>query len=312
MNIEEIVNKYKREEDRGDKIKIYDSNKPLGMHYGYYEKNTKTYVEAVINMDNQIANLLNLNIVKSSYNVLDAGCGIGATIIFLANKFPKINFYGINITPGEITLAKEFAKENKVENNTHFFIDDYNNTIFEKDFFDGIFALESLSYSKNKKKFFIEAKRILKPGGKLIIIDGFLKKDELNPFMQKMYKNFWEHKKYYFYSENEWRRKHLYNEWDNLPELDSVQKIISFLEELGFVDIIMKDISKNISLSRLWVSVNKIKNIFSSSKLEKDIEIKKPISKKITFSSILIFNILQILFSLKKATTYCEITAIKK
>ena len=54
------------------------------------------------------------------------------------------------------------------------------NTSYKKNFFDRIFTLESVIYSPNKKEFVKEMYRILKPNGKIIILDIFPKKYQFN------------------------------------------------------------------------------------------------------------------------------------
>lgn len=64
------------------------NKKNLGMHYGFWEKGTKTLHQAILNENKAVAQALK---IKKSDIVLDAGCGVGGTAIWLANN------YGIKI-----------------------------------------------------------------------------------------------------------------------------------------------------------------------------------------------------------------------
>ena len=61
-----------------------------------------------------------------------------------------------------------------------FKVADYCQTNFENESFTVIWALESVCYALNKKDFLAEAYRLLKPGGRLILADGFANKSEFS------------------------------------------------------------------------------------------------------------------------------------
>ena len=160
---------------------------PAGFHWGLFEKGTKTWREASVNMNNYVGKHLKLN-HDDEKEILDAGCGMGVVSLYLADIFPNVSFTGLTLAQNELELARDLSKRLKL-NNVEFFKKNYLNTEFSDSHFDGVFALESLSYAKRKDLFLDEMYRILKPGGKLIIIDGFRK--DMNPksFMYKIYKH---------------------------------------------------------------------------------------------------------------------------
>jgi len=119
--------------------------------------------------------------------ILDAGCGVGGTSIYLAKKYPRVTFTGISIAPSEVQFATELAAQNKVTENTRFLRNNYCNTKFPDGFFDGIIALESINYAQDTRGFFQEMYRVLKPGGRLVLLDGFRTQKHLSPMMQKAY-----------------------------------------------------------------------------------------------------------------------------
>ena len=161
-----------------DKIGRSDQGLFLGWHYGFYEKGIKDIREAMINMNNYIDRLLEIN-DETVMNILDAGSGVGSTSIHLAEKHPNCLFNGIVLTDNELKIAEYIKKEKSIEN-VHFKQGSYMNSGFSDNYFDRIFALESATYAPNKKEFITEMYRLLKPKGKLIIIDTFTKKYVLN------------------------------------------------------------------------------------------------------------------------------------
>lgn len=54
------------------------------------------------------------------FNLLDAGCGIGANIFYYSKKHPNAKFVGIDYLKERIKYAKDFNKNSNVE----FFVDD--------------------------------------------------------------------------------------------------------------------------------------------------------------------------------------------
>ena len=78
--------------------KIYDlfySKRTLGLHYGFWEKNTKTTEESIINTNKFVIKYLDIN---DNDTILDAGCGIGGTSIFIAKQSKGNRYYPIKET----------------------------------------------------------------------------------------------------------------------------------------------------------------------------------------------------------------------
>ena len=174
----------KDEKNQTEKIKYYYNEnqsfydffwmnkKNLAMHYGYWDENTKNRNEALFNENTFVAKALNL--VKDDV-VLDAGCGVGGTSIYIAEKYDA-KVVGISLMENQIEAAKKYAVRRKVENSVAFEIANYNNTKFDDNSFTKILAIESACHSENKEEFIKEAYRLLKPGGKLVVCDYFVNK----------------------------------------------------------------------------------------------------------------------------------------
>jgi cyclopropane fatty-acyl-phospholipid synthase-like methyltransferase len=122
--------------------------------------------------------------IKPHHVVLDAGCGVGGSSIYVSKKI-GCHTIGITLSSKQVDLAKQNASKNGVENVTEFYEMDYTNTSFADNSFDIIWAIETICHCSNNDKFLIEAYRILKPGGKIIIADYFQTKKELTPAEHK-------------------------------------------------------------------------------------------------------------------------------
>jgi len=105
-------------------------------------------------------------------DVLEIGCGKGFNSQFLAGQYPNVKFTGVDLTPLHIKVAMQ--KASKI-NNLSFQIGDFNKLDFPDESFDIVFAFECLCHAKQPQTPLAEIFRILRPGGQLIVFDGYRK-----------------------------------------------------------------------------------------------------------------------------------------
>lgn len=141
----------------------------MSMHYGYWDESTKRLRDALLRMNFKLAEL---GKIKADDRVLDAGCGVGGSSIFLA-KERGCQVSGITITPSQVERCQENALKNQVADRTDFRVDNYLDTSFEDNSFDVVWAIESVCYAPEKRDFLQEAYRLLRPGGRLVVADFF-------------------------------------------------------------------------------------------------------------------------------------------
>jgi len=143
--------------------------KALAVHYGIWYQNTRTFVEALQN-----TNLALLNLAGNLVNprVLDAGCGVGGSSFYLARTCgAKVT--GITLSEKQLAYANQQLARQKLAHLVDFKLEDYTQTSFPDHTFDLIWAIESVTSTRDKIKFGREVYRILKPGGILVLADYF-------------------------------------------------------------------------------------------------------------------------------------------
>lgn len=211
--------------------KWWCTDETLGIHYAYYDENTRSFKDAIYNMNALVGRLLDLEGNKPK-KILDAGCGVGGTSICLGKKHPNVQFIGITITPGQVKLGNRYIKQRKVKN-VKINLGDFNKTEFPSNYFDGVFAIESVGYTENIEDFINEMQRVLKPGGKLVVLDGFRTEVQINPVVQKIHESF------------------LFGRGYQKLDLPRLKTYVTLLEKKGFKEIYYKDISKNVARSQI-------------------------------------------------------------
>jgi cyclopropane fatty-acyl-phospholipid synthase-like methyltransferase len=216
-----------------DLLRVGIYNRTMAIHFGYYKKGIKNLEEAILQMNDYVAELLKLQ-NKKNLTILDAGCGVGGTSIYLSKKYPNVKFIGINLFPTQTSKAKDFAEKLDLKN-VHFTTANYMKTEFKDNSFDGIFALESSCYAPDHNDFVNEMYRILKPGARLVVVDCFRKTRDLNPMLNKIYKKFCK-------------------DFGNMnPAVLTDFKTI--LKKRGFSNVIIDDISKNARRSFVQLTI---------------------------------------------------------
>jgi SAM-dependent methyltransferase len=103
--------------------------------------------------------------------VLEAGCGIGAQTVILAQNSPLAHITSIDISAESLRQARQrIEKENIPQVN--FQQADIFNLPFGEESFDHIFVCFVLEHLPEPKPALMHLKRVLKPGGTLTVIEG--------------------------------------------------------------------------------------------------------------------------------------------
>jgi len=173
------------------------------MHHGYYGPDgnlKKERRQAQIDLIEELLGWAGVPTEKAlctPYRILDVGCGIGGSTLYLTQKFSsiaennlkldggvdrdfsrsagqnktgdRVTATGITLSPVQANRATERAKIAGLESNVNFLVADALNMPFPDESFDLVWSLESGEHMPDKIKFLQECCRVLKPGGTLIL-----------------------------------------------------------------------------------------------------------------------------------------------
>jgi cyclopropane fatty-acyl-phospholipid synthase-like methyltransferase len=153
------------------------------LHYGFWYEDTKSLPEAILNTNKFVVGAL---AVDSNDTILDAGCGVGGSCIHLAETIGA-RVEGITLSDVQLNIARRRASNSAAVRLLSFSRQDFCKTNFGKNTFSKVFGIESICYAQRKTDFLLEAYRIMKPGGRIAVVDLFLTKENLNAQEMKIY-----------------------------------------------------------------------------------------------------------------------------
>ncbi len=138
-------------------------------HFGYYPLGQENIQGAKAQelMNEQLA--LSLSLPEGS-KVLDAGCGEGSVALYLAKRC-KYEITGIDLLDFDLDRARQNVKRLGFKSQISFFQADYSDTGLPDSSFDAIYTMETLVHSPDFKRTITEFHRLLKPGGKLVLVE---------------------------------------------------------------------------------------------------------------------------------------------
>lgn len=188
----------------------------------YYEKNTRRFLrfhrdaatksihqplwkeahftlkEAVYYANELVLKEINSYPTKKNLTIIDLGCGVGSSLFYLSEKLDQsTTYYGISISETQINLAKkEVTNRIKIASSPtfHFIAADFTQLPTTIPSVDIAFSIEAFVHASAAEKYLVQISQRLKKGGKLILIDDFLRdgiiRKKLPPKAQKAIADF--------------------------------------------------------------------------------------------------------------------------
>ena len=150
----------------------------FNIHFGYWEWGVNPFDREamLLQMNREVLQRLQLPMGQPCY-VVDAGCGAGATLRYMAERLPETRFTGVTLAPWLLQLGWGMNKEAGLSNRIQLVKGDFQKMPLPDACADAVFCLESACYAegRGKVKLVKELHRVLKPGGRLVVVDAFRK-----------------------------------------------------------------------------------------------------------------------------------------
>jgi MPBQ/MSBQ methyltransferase len=203
-------------------------SKGFNMHLGFYRRGINPFdrEKMLEQLNLEVAGRLHLNSKKPAF-LIDLGCGMGAIARSVARNYSNAIIKGITIAPSQVKIASDLNADENVQNQIEILRGDYTALPFDDGSVDGVWAVESACYAEGsaKEDLIGDMARVLKPGGRFVVTDCFIKQPEkkLNAIVQRCYSS-------------------ACKNWA-LSEMPTLDHFVAALERHGFRDVSVEDIS---------------------------------------------------------------------
>jgi tocopherol O-methyltransferase len=150
------------------------------LHHGLWLDGSETPEAAVVGLVERVAEAGGIG---PGNRVCDVGSGYGATARLLARKFGA-RVTGYTLSERQWAVARS-AVQRGAGPRPRYVLGDWLENDLPREEFDVILALESTEHMQTKSRFFTEAWRLLRPGGRLIICAWILP-STLSPWQRRL------------------------------------------------------------------------------------------------------------------------------
>lgn len=190
-----------------------------GFHLGLDDGTCGTRDEALAASNEYLAGRAG---IQSGTRVLDAGCGVGGSSMWLA-RHRGASVVGITIAPEQVVIATRLAKEAGLDARATFHEMDFAATTFAPGSFDVVWNIESMCHAFDKREYLRHVLALLRPGGRFVCLEPFSRDGEQDAAVMKAMCQNW-----------------------SMPPLPSVAQVREWLRDVGFVGVESEDVSDRV------------------------------------------------------------------
>lgn len=158
-----------------------NSKQAQNIHRSLWTDGAKT-LEDALNVTNERIRLEIESVAQSGARLADLGCGVGAGLFYIVPRLQEAaSAIGVTLSPVQAQLANQFAKQIGLENQILFAEGDFTHVPLKGESLDAIYSVEAVVHAQEPERYFQEAGRLLRRGGKLIIVDDYQASRSFSP-----------------------------------------------------------------------------------------------------------------------------------
>ena len=193
------------------------------LHHGFWERGDEDVAEAVCALVDRVAAAAR---IERGQSVCDVGCGYGATARRIARRYAA-RVVGLTVSRAQ---AEHAARAGGDPDAPRIVCRDWLDNQLPSESFDAVVAIESSEHVVDKQRFFAEAARVLRPGGRVVVC-AWLSRE----------------------SPDAWQRRLLLEpicREGRLASLATAPEYVQWLTGAGFIDVAWADWSERVR--RTW------------------------------------------------------------
>ncbi|HEY6181326.1 MAG TPA: methyltransferase domain-containing protein [Terriglobales bacterium] len=265
-------------------------SREFNMHFGYYHAGANPFRrEAMLEqMNAEVLARLQVDGIGEP-RLLDLGCGLGATLRSFARRLPNAKLLGVTRVPWQVEHARALNEAAGCGHYVRVMEGDYEDTfLLPNSRYDGVYALEGSCHAHGADKGMLlkNAHRLLRPGGRLVVADGFLGSGGFVSGLQEcLYRKLCEC-------------------WV-IEELAQLDMFKSRLERLGFRDITVEHLQMRVAPSVAHIPWVTLKFLLT------DVVFGKKAMTRARWNNIIAPVLLPLVSAPLGPMTYCMITATR-
>ncbi|MBP6211368.1 MAG: class I SAM-dependent methyltransferase, partial [Anaerolineales bacterium] len=161
--------------------------KPQNIHRSLWMQDTKS-LEDALNTSNALIKAEIESVAQTNARIADLGCGVGASLFYI---YPRLQqpapALGLTLSPVQARLAQESANQLGLQEHIRFAEGDFTSVPLPGESLDAVYSVEAVCHAVDPEKYFKEAGRLLRKGGKLILVDDYKSPHSFNSSEQKWF-----------------------------------------------------------------------------------------------------------------------------
>lgn len=195
------------------------------LHFGFWDEGTRSHADSLVNVNRVLAERAR---IRPGQRVLDAGCGLGGTSIWLARE-RQAEVVGITVVADQVRRATRRSSALGLSGSVLFEERDFTRTGLPDASFDVVWAQESVCHALDKRAFLAESHRLLRPGGRLVMAE-YMRQSRPNDQSEERLMRSW------------------LSGWA-IPDLATGEEFQRWSAEVGFADVELEDCTPRVRRS---------------------------------------------------------------